>query len=90
MKNICCNYFAQLCKLQQFSINNITAYNWTLWASQNPFGIVTPFQRFLIVCPTHSTLQALADFSAGATSILTATAVLARGLDIPDVQVRLN
>ena len=34
--------------------------------------------------------QALADFSAGKTSILTATAVLARGLDIPDVQNVIN
>ena len=37
-----------------------------------------------------SILQALADFSAGKTSILTATAVLARGLDIPDVQNVIN
>ena len=35
-------------------------------------------------------MQALADFSAGKTSILTATAVLARGLDIPDVQNVIN
>ena len=34
--------------------------------------------------------QALADFSAGVTNILTATAVLARGLDIPDVENVIN
>ena len=32
----------------------------------------------------------MADFSAGKTSILTETAVLARGLDIPDVQNVIN